>query len=86
MCTQIPTHLPSWEGSGLVQGSEEESACILPSPSSVGESKAAAPDRGAVFMEEEVLRLELSTSSVSSGVLEEEPVPSESPPHGSDVS
>jgi hypothetical protein len=29
--------------------------------------------------EEEVSRLELSTSSVSSGVLEDEPVPSENP-------
>lgn len=89
---QIPTHLPSWGGSGLVQASEEESACtpplacILPSPSSVGAGEAGTPDQGAVLKEEEASRLELSTSSVSSGMLEEEPVLSESPHQRSDVS
>lgn len=94
MCTniQIPTHLPSWGGSGLVQASEEESACIpplaciLPSPSSVGAGEAETPDQVAVLKEEEASRLELSTSSVSSGILEDEPVLSESPHQGSDVS
>lgn len=75
--------LPSWGVCGPVQASDEESASCLPlvdgcaAPCPVESGEEAAPGHDAIVTKEGMLRLELSTSSVSSGVLEDEPVASE---------
>lgn len=73
-----------------MQASEEESAsspplvdgCAIPFSLESGEEATLVHD--ATITEEETLRLELSTSSVSSGVLEDRPVPSETLLQGRD--
>lgn len=80
----------SWGVCGPVQASDEESAsrlplvdgCVAPCPVESGEE--AAPGHDAIITKEGTLRLELSTSSVSSGVLEDEPVASETLLQGRD--
>lgn len=82
--------LPSWGGCGPVQASEDESAsclplvdgCAVPFPMENGEEATLGHDTA--ITEEGTLKLELSTSSVSSGVLEDEPVPSETLLQGRD--
>lgn len=81
--------LPSWGGCGPVQASEESASCLtlvdgcaVPFPVLSGEEATLGHDT--TITEEGTLRLELSTSSVSSGVLEEEPVSSETLLQGRD--
>lgn len=73
-----------------MQTSEEESASGLTpvdgcaNPSSLESEEEATLAHDVPITEEETLRLELSTSSVSSGVLEDKPVASETLLQGRD--